>query len=65
MVARESKTEFEKLRTGVEELNNSLNRILAILNDKSLSEGERIERAVSIAEMAKSTEKQNRYAQGF
>lgn len=60
MVARESKTEFEKLRTEVEELNNSLSRILDILNDNNLSEAERIERAITIAEMAKSTEKQYR-----
>jgi hypothetical protein len=60
MFDRESKTEFEKLRTEVEELNNSLSRVLDVLNDINLSEGERIERAITIAEMAKNIEKQYR-----
>jgi hypothetical protein len=56
MSIRETGVEFEQLRTEVEELNNSLSRIIDILKDKSLNESERIERAVLIAESSKSIE---------
>ena len=58
MSSRETGTEFEKLRTQVEELNNSLARIIDVLTDKYLSESERIERAITIAEAARNTEQQ-------
>ena len=58
MSSRETGTEFERLRTEVEELNNALARIVDVLTDKYLSESERIERAVTIAEGARSTEEQ-------
>jgi hypothetical protein len=58
MTIRESGTEFERLRTEVEELNNALSRIVDVLKDSYLSESERIERAVAIAEMSKSTGEQ-------
>ena len=53
MTARETGTEFEQLRTQVEELDNALSRIIDVLRDNYLSESERIERAVAIAEMSK------------
>ena len=56
MSTRETGVEFEQLRTEVEELNNSLSRIIDILKDTSLNESERIERAVLIAESSKSIE---------
>jgi len=52
MIANESNTEFEKLRTEVEKLNNSLSRIVLVLGDTGLSEAERIERAIQIADTA-------------
>lgn len=54
MSIRETGTEFERLRTEVEELNNALSRIIDVLTDKDLGEGERIARAVTIAEVSKS-----------
>ena len=54
MITRESNTEFEGLRTEVEKLNNSLSRIICVLGDNSLSEAERIERAIEIAGTAQS-----------
>jgi len=66
MTIRETGTEFERLRTEVEELDNALLRIIDVLSDKHLSESERIERAVTIAEAARSTEEQFnlKYASG-
>ncbi len=58
MSTRETGTEYERLRTQVEELNNALSRIVDVLTDEYLSEAERIERAVTIAEAARSTEEQ-------
>ncbi len=49
----QSKTDFEHLRTEVEELDNALARIVDVLKDTQLTEGERIERALMIAEMAR------------
>ena len=50
----QSMMEFEQLRTEVEELNNTLSRIVDVLRDKQLTEAERIERALIIADTAKS-----------
>lgn len=58
MSNRETGTEYERLRTDVEELHNALARIVDVLTDRYLSESERIERAVTIAEAARSTEEQ-------
>jgi hypothetical protein len=58
MTTRETGTEFERLRTEVEGLDNALLRIIDVLSDKHLSESERIERAVTIAEAARGTEEQ-------
>ena len=58
MTTRETGTEFERLRTEVEELDNALLRIIDVLGDKHLSESERIERAITIAEAARNTERQ-------
>jgi len=58
MSVRETGTEFEQLRTQVEELDNALSRIMDVLRDNYLSESERIERAVAIAEMSKSMDEQ-------
>ena len=58
MSTRETGTEYERLRTQVEELNNALSRIVDVLTDKYLSEAERIERAVTVAEATRSTEEQ-------
>lgn len=58
MVARQTGIEFEQLRTEVEELNNALTRIIEALMDTELSESERIERALAIASVTKTTVKQ-------
>jgi len=55
MNSRETGTEYEQLRTEVEELNNALSRIIDVLTDINLNEGERVERAAKIAEATKST----------
>ena len=56
MSTRETGTEFEQLRTEVEELNNALSRVIDVLTDEHLSEIERIDRAVTIAKMTKDLE---------
>lgn len=53
MTPTQSRTEYEQLRTEVEELNNALARIEDVLRDSQLSEGERIERALAISYAAK------------
>ena len=53
MSQAQSRMDFEHLRTEVEELENALTRIVDVLKDTQLTEGERIERALIIAEMAR------------
>ena len=58
MNVRETGKEFEQLRTQVEELDNALSRIIDVLRDNYLSESERVERALAIAEISKSMDEQ-------
>ena len=52
----QSRTEFEQLRTEVEELGNALARIVDVLKDTQLTESERIERALTIADLVRAGE---------
>ena len=49
MVSQDLKMVAEQLRTEVEELENALDRILDALRDDELTDAERVQRAIAIA----------------